>query len=284
MALLIEVGTTNRFPNPLGATGQPSGTVGYPTVPDATLAWSTVDLPPDPSVQRSLIVNVGANANRGVSLLNGINVAPAAPAENWSVSAWVKSSQPIKVSLVFRDAVNIFTAFTDKTTSGNGTWEWVTLSLVAPASTVYIDPRWETTTTSGAAFILAGVQVEKQPIPTSLAAGSLGSGYSWAGTAHASASTRAATTISIPSATFPASLAVRYSADGGYSLQHAYLTAPGNFGEYGTVAHSGGNIVISARKLGFLLEGVRADARVLTSAEKARLEAQESWSFAGLVG
>lgn len=86
------------------------------------------------------------------------------------------------------------------------------------------------------------IQYEQKAYSTSPAAGSFGSGYSWASTAHASASTRAATDLSVP-CPLPGSLIVRYW--DGAAWQAHYTTSLGAFGTYGSLSHDGTSLHLS---------------------------------------
>lgn len=124
------------------------------------------------------------------------------------------------------------------------------------------------------------VQIEQQTFATSYADGSMGTGYAWISTAHASASTRAATALSVEAGVAPASVALRYTPDDGDEA-FAYLTGPGAIGPYGTLALAGSVLTLtSSRRTAF--SDLLAFDRELTVDEQAALQASPAWSFAAL--
>lgn len=121
------------------------------------------------------------------------------------------------------------------------------------------------------------------PIPEFEADGTtLKPGYAWTGTAHASASTRAETSITIPAASFPASLAIRYSEDMGQTWKLATLDDEGAFGNYGVVTYANGDLTFGVSERNVIIGGVRGDERALTDGEKASLLASPVWTWGGL--
>ena len=100
----------------------------------------------------------------------------------------------VTIAIVFRSSGGGAIASTN---SGNITladsWQYVSLeNIVAPANTAWVEIRLNVTTVGQ--YYVDGVQLEQKTYCTSFAAGSMGTGYSWGSTAHASASTRTAVT------------------------------------------------------------------------------------------
>jgi hypothetical protein len=73
--------------------------------------------------------------------------------------------------------------------------------LLSDARATFVVARVTTPITNAVTFWADAAQLEQKSYATSYCDGSLGTGYTWAGTAHASASTRAVTIISAQAAT-----------------------------------------------------------------------------------
>jgi len=124
----------------------------------------------------------------------------ATPGVGYSFSAYVKRSQLasdgiVSVRMYFCDAAHAQISYVNQElTSQKPGWVRVPVSGTAPALTAFI---WCFVYVSSAAgnpaeVLLDGMQAEAKVYATSYCDGSLGYGYAWTGTAHASTSTRAA--------------------------------------------------------------------------------------------
>lgn len=128
----------------------------------------------------------------------------------------------------------------------------------------------------GDKYYITAVNIEEKTYDTTYISGDRGVGYSWVGTAYDSFSTRAETTITIPTA-LPTSVAVRYSEDG-QTWNFGYLESLGALGSYGSITHNGTGLVISSnRKL--WVGPVFAFADTLTGGEQAALQAAGTWTL-----
>lgn len=83
--------------------------------------------------------------------------------------------------------------------TGNDQWLYVTGTYETSGNDARLLGVLPSGSAAGDSILITGVQIEDRAYPTSLCAGSMGSGYSWAGTAHASASSRVVTVASAPS-------------------------------------------------------------------------------------
>lgn len=279
--LKLEEGTTNLVANPSAETGLTrifaSDAAGAPITRITATPW----------------VGTGAVqcVANGAAALQGILYYSLAGVGGTAVRTFIGSlalrgagTVSVFMSAVYSDLTTTVGAVTN-VTAGAG-WTRVTtppITTVAGKTLDVVVLHARTATAQAVTFVVDGAHIEQKPYATSYADGALGTGYAWTGAAHASASTRAAASLQLPAASFPASLALKYSEDDGQTWQHAYLTAPGGFGTRGQVSYAGGVITIAPTQRAILLAGVRGDARALSASEKARLEAQETWSWTGLL-
>lgn len=129
---------------------------------------------------------------------------------------------------------------------------------------------------SGDSFIIGHIQavawpVATSPVPAINADGSLPTGYSWAGTAHNSASTRAHSSITVPLAEEPVQVMARYTEDG-----ETWVTAyqePGVLGTYSGITWGDETLTIQGFR-SLRVRDVLAFDRELTSTERQRIEAR----------
>lgn len=129
------------------------------------------------------------------------------------------------------------------------------------------------------------VQFEAKPYATPYADGSLGSGYAWTGTPHASSSTRAAASVSAPLATAPQSVLVRYSEDGGTTHLDAHRIGAGTFGTYGNITYSGGALTVAPSPPSVQIESMLLFDTVLTVDEIAEYtNMQGAWTHNNTFG
>ena len=142
-------------------------------------------------------VTGGGSGTEGVRFESAKSLGYTGSARTFTASAYVRGTGNLRCSLVIvytdTSALELLTTFT-----ATDTWQ----RIVSPAGTldpaktvdyIAVDVRQQATTAG--TFFVDAAQAEEKAYVTSYCDGSLGSGYTWAGTAHASASTRASTTI-----------------------------------------------------------------------------------------
>lgn len=183
---------TNHVPNPSLevdlATWQ-----GFGTVPDRGI---------DGGVVGGSYLSFFYDAAFDYVTLAAANRVSAAPGEVWTASAWLRASTAgrfTKLTVVAYDSAgnNINAAFGGRYVRlGAGADGWVRAShtLTLPAGTVAVGlVIGNDGTTDGVNHYIHvdGVQLEQASRPSSYIDGSLGPGYAWSGTPHASVSTRA---------------------------------------------------------------------------------------------
>lgn len=120
------------------------------------------------------------------------------------------------------------------------------------------------------------------PCPAIAANGDMGAGYSWAGTAHASASTRDAASASVSYIETFGEFAVRYSDDGGSSWETLFLADPGEIGDYAELALSSDVLTIASEQATYV-DALVGFGRPLTSAERQRLMTAPAWEWDTLI-
>lgn len=193
--VFIEEGTTNVVVNPsavLDASGWPKsgGSGGSVITRDATKGVSTLT---------SFVFTVTSG--------NGENyectAQPASDGQTWTVSGWLWVDGPAnaRIALIGRDATTNGT-----TTTVVGSWigpttGWQFVSVTGTLGSnigkvglrVYLD--------NPGSVHFTDMQLEQKSYSTSLARGDMGAGYTWAGTAHASASTRSTSNVFISPST-----------------------------------------------------------------------------------
>lgn len=84
--------------------------------------------------------------------------------------------------------------------SKKGQWQRVSTTFTASSTSGEVHLTSVSSMPSGQPVNFTNIQLENKSYATSYCDGSLGTGYSWAGTAHASTSTRAASSASVPTA------------------------------------------------------------------------------------
>jgi hypothetical protein len=187
-AAFVEEATTNGITNPSFETATTGwDAVGSTISRDTTYAY----------VGAAALKVVTANA----TVAEGVRVhptqVPAAAGQTWTAAVWLRGAGDVQVQLAERDAGG--TLLGSSAQSGitlTDAWRRFAISrtLLAGGSTnVTLDVV--TTGQQAATFWLDAAQLEQKAYATSYADGSLGPGYAWSGTAHASTSTRAATTV-----------------------------------------------------------------------------------------
>lgn len=183
-ALMVEIGTTNIIPNP---SWESAYVTDYDTSGGAATSFVTTH-----SVfgSRSRRIEAAAdNAGYGY-----VATAGTAGGGTYTWSAYVRGTGAIR--LAFYDDVSGYQYGDSITLTG----EWIRYSVTkiygvgSTTRRVYVLQEG-----AGTADIHTdGWQLEGYSIVTSYCDGSLGSGYTWTGTAHESTSTRAATSVTVP--------------------------------------------------------------------------------------
>jgi len=191
--LWLEEGTTNLFPNPISEISNASWGSGA----NATATRVTTGhLFGSASMQ---VVTPGSAVDERVQpQLNSSLTSP----RTFTHSVYSKLASG-SATLQLR-AVHVYT---DGSKGQNAscvvTTDWARMT---PVTIAMDDPKTMSisysiigtgTIKQAVTFFVTGHQIEEKPYATSLAVGSFGPGYSWAATAHASPSTRAASSASI---------------------------------------------------------------------------------------
>ena len=181
-ALRLEEGTTNLVPNPSLEVDASNWVVIGGSMARVTSGAHVG------AASLECITAQGQGARTAALTLTG--------GQAYTASAWVRASSGTgAVRLAFWNSA--FTVVASATVIANSEWQRV-LVTYTPGSTGthYVVVQ----NVSGAAltFGVDAVQAEAKAYATSYADGSLGTGYSWSGTAHASASTRAASRVQSP--------------------------------------------------------------------------------------
>lgn len=234
-AMAFEEGTTNLVTNPSVEVN----TTGYGTFGAETLASSA-----DFAKFGTKSLKVTKNGGAGSSIFNWTVTGLFSAGVTYAVSAYIyipaASTWPNDWTLRWESTDLTGATQTYPTTvasSVRDTWTRI-VTLITPAADVTGTIRLRTaagsTPPSGAILYVDGFQIEAKPAATSYCDGSLGTGYSWASTAHASASTRVASKVTVADA-----VAIQNAFDGGGALGLlANITSDGE-GDDGTLASKG---------------------------------------------
>jgi hypothetical protein len=190
--IVIEVATTNLISNPSFEVDTTGWTLNQ--------GGSGGAIAQDTSVSRygvaSLRVDKGTSWTQAYS-----GTVTVGDGETITASAWVYLDEipaTNTVSINIRDITNATTRASAYTNQAGWarlscTWKNDTGSSVS----VRVQLVMNTAATNSSAWF-DGVQLEKKAYATSYCDGSLGDGYSWSGTAHASTSTRTVTVLTVP--------------------------------------------------------------------------------------
>lgn len=190
-AFFVEEGTTNLCTNPSFETG----TAGW-TAANASLAQSAAWAAPLPWG-----TNTTAGTRCGALTATGANAeadyAITLTAAAYSLSAWLsqatggsRTAQMTYNGALVGSPVTVPSGVATRVTAPN---------ITGVASAANAGVRW-TNSQAGDVLLLDAVQVEQKAYATSYTDGSLGPGYAWTGTAHASASTRSVASVALASA------------------------------------------------------------------------------------
>lgn len=193
--LWAEEATTNRFPNP-----RPTTVTAGATVANSAVMGRDTSVVFEDDVASWSFACPGAVMNEGAQIgVGGLSLAGGNP---WS--AQCKVIGPVGkvvrywLRLVYSDASQSDTA--TQTVSLDGTWQSIELPNVSSNGTKTISGQYLMVRNNAAeafTFNISRVQFEERPYCTSVAIGDMGDGYAFTGTAHNSASTRAASSASI---------------------------------------------------------------------------------------
>jgi len=185
--LVVEEATTNLCINPSIETN----TTGWAATAGATLAKSD-----DYAVFGDYALKVTPTANvwdgtywRPTTLVSG---------QTYIASVWVKGVVGISYYIALYDETAA--AYVGAVQGFTGTGQWQRVTTVAGVAVgnnparLYINKN---SSASTGAFYVDGAQIEQKGYATTYCDGSLGSGYAWTGTAHASTSTRTVAEVNL---------------------------------------------------------------------------------------
>ena len=233
----IEEATTNLLANPSLETGAAGwGIVGAGVITNSRI--QTYAIFGSYALQT---VCDGSNSGQGACWENPANMASATNGTTYTASVWVRAvagSPAVQLKVVEYGAGGTWLA---ETASGavtlNDTWQRISVTRTFnQASVQYVGLRLQTNSAQAVTFATDGAQIEAKAYATSYCDGSLGTGYSWASTAHASTSTRTATSVRVAES---ASLVMPAAAGSAFarfarSLDNGSSTEIVNFGDYNT--------------------------------------------------
>lgn len=194
----VEEATTNLLPNPgaenaavFGASGVNAAVV----TKDSTRAYM--------GASSFKVVTPGAIGNEGIQINTSSGLGFTGAASPFIGSFWHFGAGSFQTwtRIVYADASVLDTAITPYT--GTNGWQRIVtpVATVDPAktvSTIYLMGRTLSATPQALTFYVDCAQIEQKSYLTSYCDGSLGTGYTWAGTAHASASSRAGAGVTMP--------------------------------------------------------------------------------------
>lgn len=200
--LLVEEGTTNLVTNPTAEIDA----AGYAVInAQATVARSTLRAFAGAA---SILVTRTNNTGDTVVGYDLAGLTAGTYTSQWRVFVGTAGT---KVQMTAGPAGGAATSSTATATPGAG-WVLLTVTTTLTAGQT-LEIRFQQTATAGgpapvgSAFSLDAGQTEQKAYATSYCDGTLGSGYAWTGTPHASTSTRAAAQVqhASPFALFPSS-------------------------------------------------------------------------------
>lgn len=204
-AFFIEEGTTNYFTNPV-LNSASTGWQAFASV-DLAMTSGRVSTQTDMSPFVWEVVCTDAVGAAGSSVINFINVTTGALTGSITPSSVVKANRAISVSLITRmkytdlsqeDTIVIAAL---PTTATRITFPTATINAGKTLATVFaMVSVYQPNLQVGDTIWQTKAQIENKAYATSYCDGSLGTGYAWTGTAHASTSTRAASGVTIPTA------------------------------------------------------------------------------------
>lgn len=139
----------------------------------------------------------------------------------YTCTVWIKASAAANITLKLQKHLSPYNTYTSLVCAATTEWQQFSLSWTA---SVTEQARVDLYPTAGTTFWIDAVQVEAKAYATPYADGSLGTGHSWSGTAHASTSSRTAASLSyalnVPASSWTAMFYVRsvvgFNDSGGY--------------------------------------------------------------------
>lgn len=180
-ALVVDEATTNLITNP--------------SIEAATTGWTA-------SGANASIARVTSQKKYGDASLE-VTVSPAAASQGvtsaalsvdasqaYSLSVWIKGNAGGE--LVTVRVTGDVSGATNSNITLTSDWRRYVVRKTAGASDTTFTVLFITNTSQALVFYVDAIQLEKKSLPTSYCDGSLGLGYSWSGTAHASSSSRIA--------------------------------------------------------------------------------------------
>jgi hypothetical protein len=139
---------------------------------------------------------VSTTGTHGIAPLYSASPAVAA-GETVTLSAYIfNPSGHVTIGIEWVTAGNVSNGFSTTTTTTvmSDVWQRVILTVTAPANTAKARP-YLVSSGSGHTWYVDAIQLEKKSYATSYCDGARGTGYTWTGTAHASSSNRAVSTL-----------------------------------------------------------------------------------------
>ena len=199
-ALWVEEGTTNAVPDPSFEAA--TITTNWTAAGVATINKVTT---------HAYVGSNGGKVSCTASTLDGIDQlatsgAAAANGESWTLSGRIRAfaagdvGKTVKPVIVERTSLDV-SVVADVGTAITLTDAWQSFAftqvLGGGGTTAKVTVRFLAGAAVAVDFVLDAVQLEKKAYATSYADGSIGTGYAWSGTAHASSSTRTAATVKV---------------------------------------------------------------------------------------
>jgi len=193
-ALMVEDAATNLVENPSVEVD-----TTYYTLAGAgtTITRITTDAVRGDACLEVVVADV---AGAGVVIHNTTRI-PVDASSDYTFTAYLRvvgePSYAGQLGITWRDAGGgVLSTSTQAATITNG-WLRYQITAESPATAAFASPAFTRAGTGVHTYHLDAVQFEKSAFATSYIDGSLGTGYAWTGTAHASTSTRAATTANL---------------------------------------------------------------------------------------
>ena len=201
----VEEGTTNLLINPSAestiTSPTPSAAEGAIRL-GAGASVSAVTTYARLGSKAYKVDTTGAGAREGIRLNSVSGLAYTGSARDFVPSAWLRAPASVQVTIssiiYYTDAS--FTESTTTTYTLGDSWQLAVAPYQSSNPAKIVDVVWldvRTVGTVASTFYVDSAQLEQKAYATSYCDGSLGTGYAWSGTAHASSSTRTVTTIKV---------------------------------------------------------------------------------------
>ena len=239
-ALWVEEGTTNTVPDPSFEAAVI--TTNWTAAGIATIGKVTT---------HAYVGSNGGKVSCTASTLDGIDQlassgAAAANGESWTLSGRIRAfaagdvGKTVKPVIVERTSLDV-SVVADVGTAITLTDAWQSFAftqvLGGGGTTAKVTVRFLAGAAVAVDFVLDAVQLEKKGYATSYCDGSIGTGYAWSGTAHASSSTRTGAIISAGTtdriSQFHGAVAVMANADTIFTAVERAAFSAGQFGVAG---------------------------------------------------